>query len=234
MEGISPRAAQDDVTSVLRPGPADLIEAVTAHLPATPADADGHEHPGQEPFSWRDGLARFQAAHTARQATGSAPSANGTERAVMTGFTPEAAQAGTPAAVVEAARLLRALELVLVRDLCTVWTDDAAGQLWRDLIRYAPPGWTAPVATLLGLHATLTDDPALGRLALRHALAERPGYSLAQLLLDVYALGMDTGQLRAVLSDGAAGATALAEALDGAETTGHQPGAGTRPGTHEE
>jgi hypothetical protein len=72
--------------------------------------------------------------------------------------------------------------VIEVRDSCCAWHDDAAWWLWTDLIRAAPPGWIAPVATLLAVTAYQRGDTVLAQLATEHALTADPAYSLAQLV----------------------------------------------------
>jgi hypothetical protein len=95
------------------------------------------------------------------------------------------------------ALLLHAVSVIPVRDGCCAWHDDAAWWLWTDLIRTAPPGWIAPVATLLAVTAYQRGNSVLAQLAATHALADDPGYRLA-LLVD----GMVTAQIHpAVVRD---------------------------------
>ena len=77
-----------------------------------------------------------------------------------------------------------------VRDSCCAWHDDAAWWLWSDLIHAAPPGWIAPVATLIAVTAYQRGNSILAQLAARHALIDDPDYQLA-LLVD----GMVTAQI---------------------------------------
>ena len=66
---------------------------------------------------------------------------------------------------------------------------DAHLRLWTDLTRRAQPGYIAAPASLLAFTAWQTGNGALANLALDRALADDPGYSMAQLLRDV----IDTG-----------------------------------------
>lgn len=82
----------------------------------------------------------------------------------------------------QAAVLLTALADVHVRDTCLAWTDDAAWWLWHDLIRLAPPGHVAPVATVIAVLAYQRGDGVMAAIATDHALTDRPGYGLARLV----------------------------------------------------
>jgi hypothetical protein len=90
----------------------------------------------------------------------------------------------------QAALLLHAVSVVEIRDGCCAWHDDAAWWLWSDLIRAAPPGWIAPVATLIAVTAYQRGNSILAQLAAQHALIDDPDYQLA-LLVD----GMVTAQI---------------------------------------
>jgi Domain of unknown function (DUF4192) len=81
-----------------------------------------------------------------------------------------------------AAVLLQAVADPRVRDACLAWTDDAAWWLWHDLIHAAPPGWVAPTATLIAAAAYQRGNSAITSIALERALADVPGYPLAQFL----------------------------------------------------
>jgi hypothetical protein len=82
----------------------------------------------------------------------------------------------------QAAALLHAVADVNVRDACTLWADDAAVQLWLDLLAVAPDGWAAPVATLLAVAVYQRGDGALATIAIQRALRDIPGYGLACLI----------------------------------------------------
>jgi hypothetical protein len=62
-------------------------------------------------------------------------------------------------------------------------------RLWADVVRRAQPGYVAAPACLLAVAAWQGGDGALANLALDRALAEDPGYSMAQLLRDALAAG---------------------------------------------
>ena len=91
--------------------------------------------------------------------------------------------------VPQAALLLLALQNKDVRDACTIWSDDAAWWLWLELIRHAPPGWIAPVSTLIATTAFQQVRTTQARIAAEHALADTPGYAMAELLLEIIRRG---------------------------------------------
>ena len=62
-------------------------------------------------------------------------------------------------------------------------------RLWTDLTRRAQPGYAAAPASLLAFTAWQGGNGALANIALDHALADTPGYSLALLLRDVLTAG---------------------------------------------
>jgi hypothetical protein len=102
-----------------------------------------------------------------------------------------------PLGPAQAALLLHAVSVIAVRDGCCAWHDDAAWWLWTDLIHAAPPGWIAPVATLIATTAYQRGNSVLAQLAAAHALTDDPGYRLAR-LVD----GMVTAQIHpAVVRD---------------------------------
>jgi hypothetical protein len=82
----------------------------------------------------------------------------------------------------QAAILLTALTDVHIRDACLAWTDPAGWWLWHDLIATAPPGHVAPVAMLIAVVAYQRGDGVMAAIATEHALTDRPGYGLAQLV----------------------------------------------------
>ncbi|HEX2810518.1 MAG TPA: DUF4192 domain-containing protein [Kineosporiaceae bacterium] len=99
-----------------------------------------------------------------------------------------------------AAVLLLAVRDVMVRDACTIWHDEETVRLWLDLLPAAPPGWVAPVATLLAAAVYQRGDGALAVLALERALADDPGYGLARLLQHVATIGVPPNALTHVLT----------------------------------
>lgn len=66
---------------------------------------------------------------------------------------------------------------------------DAHRRLWTDLTRHAQPGYVAAPASLLAFTAWQGGNGALANVALDRALADDPGYSMAQLLRDVIDAG---------------------------------------------
>jgi hypothetical protein len=110
-----------------------------------------------------------------------------------------------PAGPVEAVAVLTALSDVDVRDACAIWADEAAVQLWLDVLPAAPPGWVAPVATLLAVAVYQRGDGALAALALERALTDDPAYSLARLMAQACDAGITpqtlTGILHQALAD---------------------------------
>jgi hypothetical protein len=66
---------------------------------------------------------------------------------------------------------------------------DAHRRLWTDVIRRAQPGYVAAPASLLAFVAWQAGDGALANVALDRALADEPGYSMAQLLRQVITAG---------------------------------------------
>jgi hypothetical protein len=97
------------------------------------------------------------------------------------------------------AALVAPLELTALRDhlLVTVVPDPPA---WLDLLvaatRHAPDGFAAPVASVLAAAAYADGNGALANVALDRALAERPDYSLAGLLLHGLTLAMPPETVR--------------------------------------
>ena len=73
---------------------------------------------------------------------------------------------------------------------------DAHLRLWTDLTRRAQPGYIAAPASLLAFTAWQTGNGALANLALDRALADDPGYSMAQLLRDVIDAGTPPSMAR--------------------------------------
>jgi hypothetical protein len=69
------------------------------------------------------------------------------------------------------------------------WYRDAHRRLWIDVTRRAQPGYVAAPAALLAFVAWQSGDGALANVALDRALADEPGYSMAQLLRQVITAG---------------------------------------------
>ena len=67
---------------------------------------------------------------------------------------------------------------------------DAHRRLWADLVCRAQPGYVAAPASLLAFTAWQAGEGALANIALDRALADTPGYSMAELLRDLLGAGM--------------------------------------------
>lgn len=91
------------------------------------------------------------------------------------------------------ARVIGRLSDIQVRDFAlgshTEEDIDNFFLMWRQLIRMAPPGYVAPVASLFAALAYESGDGALAHRALDRALADINGYSLALLLRRVFTAG---------------------------------------------
>lgn len=105
-----------------------------------------------------------------------------------------------PCTVDDAPALLQALTDLAVRDAVCAWDDEAAWWLWTDLIRAAPPGWIAPVATVLATATYQRGNAVLARLAAEHALTDDPTYPLARLILGLADAHFHPDQLRDALA----------------------------------
>jgi hypothetical protein len=101
----------------------------------------------------------------------------------------------------QAAVLLIALTDVHVRDACLAFTDDPGWWLWHDLITTAPPGYVAPVATLIALAAYQRGDGVMAAIATDHALADAPGYGLARLVQASLHHALPPEAISAVIAD---------------------------------
>jgi hypothetical protein len=106
----------------------------------------------------------------------------------------------TPLSPWGAARLLTGLADVGARDRCCQWTSgeqgSAAVSLWTELVRLSPPSYAAAPATLLAYVAWQQGFGALANIAVQRALADDPGYSLAHLIDQALADGLDPVQCR--------------------------------------
>ena len=127
-----------------------------------------------------------------------APAMRVLRQATVTAHT-ERADGPIPPGPAQAALLLHAIGVIPVRDSCCAWHDDAAWWLWTDLIRAAPPGWVAPVATLIAVTAYQRGDAILAHLASQHALTDDPDYGLAQLVDGMVAAQIHPQIVRAAL-----------------------------------
>jgi hypothetical protein len=91
------------------------------------------------------------------------------------------------------ARVIGCLSDIQVRDFALgSHTDEDIDNfflMWRHLIRMAPHGYVAPVASLFAALAYESGDGALAHRALDRALADSNGYSLALLLRRVFTAG---------------------------------------------
>jgi hypothetical protein len=112
-----------------------------------------------------------------------------------------ARRSGAPLDVGAAARALRGLADVTVRDTVLqrlIVSGEAAPEPWRetihlicDLVRCAPERHVAPAATLLSVVAWMRGEGSLANLALDRAEEDNPTYRLAQLSRQVIARGVD-------------------------------------------
>lgn len=105
----------------------------------------------------------------------------------------------------EAAVMLAALLDVRVRDVVlwevARWDDPrVAAECALGLLRRAPEGFRAPVATVAALLAWLTGDGVRAAIAVRFALEEEPDYSMAVLLARSLRAGMSPTSFRELLS----------------------------------
>ena len=92
------------------------------------------------------------------------------------------------------ARLSVALTRLPVRDDAWARMDpafrDAHLRLWTDLVRHAQPGFVAAPASLLAFTAWQSGEGALANIALDRALADTPGYSMAELIRQALSAGL--------------------------------------------
>jgi hypothetical protein len=113
---------------------------------------------------------------------------------------------GTRMHMREAVVHLVALEHVAARD-ALIWylaqLDSAAlryvGDLLRAVLRAAPKGHIAPIATLAGIAAWLSGDGARALIALDRGLADDPHYRLALMLQAALGAGLPPAQWRHVM-----------------------------------
>jgi hypothetical protein len=66
---------------------------------------------------------------------------------------------------------------------------DPHQRMWTDMVRRAQPGYVAAPASMLAFTAWQAGDGALANLAIDRALADDPGYSMAQLLHATFCAG---------------------------------------------
>jgi hypothetical protein len=67
---------------------------------------------------------------------------------------------------------------------------DAHIRLWTDLVRHAQHGFAAAPASLLAFTAWQSGNGALANIALDRALADTPGYSMAELIRQAISVGL--------------------------------------------
>lgn len=103
------------------------------------------------------------------------------------------------------ARVLGALTDIQVRDFALGSHDEVTIELyfsmWHYLLRIAPEGFIAPVASLLAAVAYEQGAGALAQRALDRALIDQPGYSLATLLRRVFSAGWPPESFSAMRKD---------------------------------
>lgn len=73
---------------------------------------------------------------------------------------------------------------------------DAHTRLWTDLVRHVQPGYVAAPASLLAFTAWQSGNGALANIALDRALADTPGYSMAELIRQAINLGVPPSAAR--------------------------------------
>ena len=91
------------------------------------------------------------------------------------------------------AQVIGRLSDIQVRDFAlgihTEETLDAYWAMWKELLRIAPNGYVAPIASIFAAVAYESGQGALAHKALDRALIDNPGYSLALLLRRVFSAG---------------------------------------------
>ena len=91
------------------------------------------------------------------------------------------------------AQVIGRLSDIQVRDyalgLHCAETIDAYWAMWKELLRIAPAGYIAPIASIFAAVAYESGQGALAHKALDRALIDNPGYSLALLLRRVFSAG---------------------------------------------
>jgi hypothetical protein len=104
---------------------------------------------------------------------------------------------------------------------------DAHQRLWTDVTRRAQPGYVAAPASLLAFVAWQSGDGALANVALDRALADEPGYSMAQLLRQVITAGTPPSLARLPMTpeEVAASYADVDEELDTDDDHGQDPDA---------
>ena len=91
------------------------------------------------------------------------------------------------------ARVLGRLSDIQVRDYALGCHDqesmDSYQTMWRELLKVAPKGYVAPVATLFAAIAYENGEGALAHRALDRAIEDQPEYSMSRLLRRVFSSG---------------------------------------------
>ena len=104
-----------------------------------------------------------------------------------------------------AAKVLGSLSEIQVRDFALGSHDETTIELywtmWRYLVRIAPAGFIAPVASLLAALSYEKGEGALAQRCLDRALADEPSYSLAGLLRRVFSAGWPPASFSAMRKD---------------------------------
>lgn len=102
-------------------------------------------------------------------------------------------------------KVLGSLSDIQVRDFALGSHDEASIEIywtmWRYLIRIAPSGFIAPVASLLAAVSYEKGEGALAQRCLDRALADDPSYSLAILLRRVFSAGWPPESFSAMRKD---------------------------------
>ena len=101
--------------------------------------------------------------------------------------------------------VLGSLSDIQVRDFALGSHDDESIELywrmWHYLVRIAPPGYVAPVASLLAALSYEKGEGALAQRSLDRALCDDPSYSLAGLLRRVFSAGWPPESFGAMRKD---------------------------------
>lgn len=100
----------------------------------------------------------------------------------------------------DAALLLQAVADIAVRDAVCAWTDDAATQLWADLLPTAPASWIPPVAAVAAVSAYQRGNAVLAHMAADWALENDPDYALARLVVGLAKAQVHPDQLRVAMA----------------------------------
>jgi hypothetical protein len=106
---------------------------------------------------------------------------------------------------------------------------DAHRRLWADLVCRAQPGYVAAPASLLAFTAWQAGEGALANIALDRALADTPGYSMAELLRDLLGAGVPPSAAILPMTPEQVAAS-YAEPSPGQDAGSGSPDAGTASG----